>query len=183
MKFYQKITYLVWNSLKNIWLHSKERKNLKDHLVYSKLHKRQSGNTKTCNRRKCVTCPHINPASKIVGPKGYFDIKSNFSCVSEGLVYVIECKKCGSLYVGETGRKLGDRFREHRRNVINRKIENEVASHFCRAGHCVEDMMISGVLCVRDSSKRKLSEQKLISKLGSVLGYGMNVDFNFQQLM
>ena len=92
-------------------------------------------------------------------------------------MYVIECKKCGSLYVGETGRKLGDRFREHRRNVINRKIENEVASHFCRAGHCVEDMMISGVLSVRDSSKRKLFQA------GCVLGHGMNVDFNFQQLM
>ena len=135
------------------------------------------------NVKKCVTCPYINSSSQIVGPKGVVKVKSHFSCVSEGLVYVIECKRCGSLYVGETGRKLSERFREHRRNVLNRKVENEVASHFCSNDHCVDDMSVCGVFSVRDTKRRKLEEQKLIFKLGCTLGHGLNVDFNFNDFV
>ena len=103
-----------------------------------------------------------------------------FTCVSEGVIYIIECKKCGSLYVGETGRRLGDRFREHRRAVINKKQDSEVACHFAADGHSIEDMSVAGVLHCHDLLTRKLKEQKLISKLGCVLGRGMNVKFNFQ---
>ena len=35
-------------------------------------------------------------------------------------VYCLTCIKCSSaVYIGETGRRLADRFREHRRHVIN----------------------------------------------------------------
>ena len=161
----------------------KRERNLKDFLVRSKLNQNIVGCTRPCDRKKCVTCPHVSKNSKIVGPKGFIKIKSNFTCISEGLIYVIECNKCGSLYVGETGRKLGDRFREHRRNVINKKTDHEVANHFCQGDHSVDDMLISGVLFVRDILKRKLLEQKFISRLGCILGSGMNVDFKFQDLL
>ena len=108
----------------------KRHRNLKDILVKAKLNTGQVGGMSACRRGRCVTCPHINNTSKLVGPKGYVDIKENFTCTSEGAVYAIECKRCGSLYVGETGRKLSERFREHRRNVLNDKSDNEVAYHF-----------------------------------------------------
>ena len=96
---------------------------------------------------------------------------------------MIECGKCGMLYVGETGRKLGDRFREHRRNVMNGKTDSEVAAHFCSDDHSVNDMLVSGLFFCSETIKRKLLEQKTIARLGCVLGHGLNVDFDFQQLL
>ena len=92
--------------------------------------------------------------------------------------------KCGHLYVGETGRRLGDRFREHRRNVINRNIDNEVSSHFLQDNHDgVENMVVRGLAFREGTWQRKLEEQRLIAKLGCVLGQGMNVDFRFPTLL
>ena len=36
------------------------------------------------------------------------------------VVYQIDCQDCESKYVGETGRMLGDRIREHKSNVVKR---------------------------------------------------------------
>ena len=54
----------------------------------------------------------------------------------------VECKRCGDVYVGETGRKLKDRFREHRLDVINKRENKEVGDHFNGQNHSVEDMTI-----------------------------------------
>ena len=97
---------------------------------------------------------------------------------------LLNAKVAESYTQGETGRKLGDRFREHRRNVINKKSDSEVAAHFNQSGHKgVEDMSVCGLLHCHDIIQRKLKEQKLIAKLGTVLGKGMNIDFNFPQLL
>ena len=161
----------------------KKDKSLKDLLVKSKLFSNAIGGTKQCQRKRCVTCKHINASDRVIGPKGYICVKEQFSCVSEGVVYVIECGKYGMLYVGETGRKLGDRFREHRRNVMNGKTDSEVAAHFCSDDHSVNDMLVSGLYFCSEIIKRKLLEQKTIARLGCVLGHGLNVDFDFQQLL
>ena len=88
------------------------------------------------------------------------------------------------MYVGETGRRLADRFTEHRRDVISNKTEKEVASHFNSPGHNgTEDMSVLGLQSAHDLIKRKLLESKLIAKLGCVLGRGMNTDFNFAILL
>ena len=51
--------------------------------------------------------------------------------------------------------------------------QSEVAGHFSADDHSVDDMSISGVMYCRDIKTRKLKEQKLISKLGCVLGRGI----------
>ena len=62
-------------------------------------------------------------------------------------------------------------------------LENEVSSHFCSNGHNLNDMKVRGLKYVSDVAKRKLEEQRLIAKLGCVLGKGMNVDFDFPGLL
>ena len=101
-------------------------------------------------------------SSKVIGPKGFIDIKENFTCVSEGVIYVIECKECGSLYVGETCRKLGDRFREHRRKVLNNKVDNEIAAHFFSGDHSVKDMAVCGLYYCRETVRRKCWNRSLL---------------------
>ena len=42
------------------------------------------------------------------------------SCHSKNLIYLIECKKCHLQYIGEAlKRQLNERFREHRRSILN----------------------------------------------------------------
>ena len=45
-----------------------------------------------------------------------FSSKLNKS-TSANVVYCITCTLCKKIYIGETGRRLGDRFREHPRDV------------------------------------------------------------------
>ena len=42
-------------------------------------------------------------------------ITDRFTCTSANVIYCITCTLCNKLYIGETGRRLGDRFRELRR--------------------------------------------------------------------
>ena len=163
----------------------KRDRSLRDLLACSTLKCANStSGTSKCNKSRCLTCVHINDSKMIVGPKGTFTVRSSFTCASEGLIYAIECNKCGETYIGETGRKLKDRFREHRRFVTINKADNEVAAHFNRTDHDgVHDMRVCGLLYCSDVQERKLKEQKIISKLGTVLGRGMNTDFNFPHLL
>ena len=44
-------------------------------------------------------------------------ITDHFTCTSANVIYCITCTYCNKLYIGERGRQLGDRFREHLRDV------------------------------------------------------------------
>lgn len=158
--------------------------NLKDILVHSvtKSSHPEAG-TFSCGRTRCYTCRYVIPAKTIQGPKGLFNIKDKFTCISKALIYAIECEKCGHIYVGETGRRLGDRFVEHRLSVIKKDQTKAVGEHFSSIGHSVEDMKVSGLVSVTDLHRRKLLEQKIIGKLGCLQGLGgMNIDFNFMNV-
>ena len=133
-------------------------------LVRSSLETEIPGGTTQCNRGRCLT--FIVDNQHVIGPKGHVVVKDTFTCTSEGVVYAIECKMSGSSYVGETGRRLADRFREHQNNVLKNRTDNEIASHFNQDDHGVEDMQVCGVLSIRDIKSRKLAEQKLIARLG-----------------
>ena len=76
----------------------------------------QSGTFK-CARSRCKTCPFIHNVEKISGPKRSIKITDHFTCTSVNVIYCITCTFCNKLYIGETGRRLGDRFREYVRDV------------------------------------------------------------------
>ena len=69
-----------------------------------------------CARSRCKNCPFVQNADKISGPKQSVKITDRFTCTSANVIYCIICTLCKKLYIGETGRRLGDRFREHLRD-------------------------------------------------------------------
>ena len=85
-----------------------------------------------CARSRCKTCPFVQNADKISGPKRSVKITDRFTCTSANVVYCITCTLCKKLYIGETGRRLGDRFREHLRDVEkdDKDASKPVARHF-----------------------------------------------------
>ena len=59
-------------------------------------------------------------------------ITDHFNCTSASVIYYISCTRGKKLYIGETERRLGDRFREHLRDVEkdDKNASKPVARHF-----------------------------------------------------
>ena len=158
-------------------------KNLKDLLVRSSLPRNlphQSPGTFPCNRTVCRTCPHVNSSSTIATPKGHVYITGHFSCIAEHVVYCLSCTKCPSIvYIGETGRRLANRFREHRRDIINGRNDLPVPAHFNQPNHTLEDMKVAVLKAgLANQEYRKKQEMRLIFKYGTVGPRGLNQDLS-----
>ena len=54
-----------------------------------------------------------------------------------GVVYEIPCKDCASSYIGQTGRQLGDRLKEHKSKAPSRK-PSAVSEHSFDAHHKID---------------------------------------------
>ena len=76
--------------------------------------------------------------------------------------------------IGETGRRMADRFREHRREVINGKNDLHVPAHFNQPNHTLEDMKVA----VLKAGLVK-QEMRFIFRQGTVARSGLDQDFNF----
>ena len=170
----------------NSWVLGAYRRNtnLRDSWVSSNL---QSGantedepnGTFPCRRPRCKTCAHTNPASQINTPGGPLTIRQRFSCTTSNLVYIITCRACTLSYVGEIGRRLGDRFCEHLRSV-SKKADLPVAKHFSSPGRTTDDMMVAVVRAgLHNTRDRHRAECRLIFKCKTLQPRGINIDFNF----
>ena len=88
-------------------------------------------NTKIKRRRENFSCHSKNAENQ-----GQVNVTGHYFCIMENVVYCLTCTKCPSaVYIGETGRRLADRFREHRRDVINGRNDLPVPAHFNQANH------------------------------------------------
>ena len=153
---------------------SKRDKNLSNVLVKSTLKFDHQPGTFKCSRGLCRTYPFISNANKISGPKRTFAITDHFSCISTNLIYCITCTSVMQkkiIDIGETGRRLGDRFREHLRDVeINYKDASKpVARHFNLPNHSQKHMEVCGLsLHLGNTESRKNIGQKFIFQIGTL---------------
>ena len=110
----------------------KRDKNIGNFLVRSVFQTSDQPGTFKCARARCKTCPFIRNVEKISGPKRSIKITDHFTCTSANVIYCITYTLCKKVYIGETGRRLGDRFREHLRDVEkdDKNASKPVARHF-----------------------------------------------------
>ena len=119
---------------------------------------------------------------KISGPKRSIKITDHFTCTSVNVIYCITCTLCKKLYIGETGRRLGDRFREHLRDVEkdDKDASKPIARHFNLPNHSMQHMAVCGVsLHQGNTESRKNLEQKFIFQIGTLYPNGSNERFSF----
>ena len=88
-------------------------KNLHNSLVKGSLSTELEPGTFKCSCKQCNTCPFITNTVSISGPKNPTQITNHFNCTSRNVIYCIWCTSCSQLYIGETGRRLGDCCHEH----------------------------------------------------------------------
>ena len=94
---------------------------------------------------------------------------------------MIQCNRCNLQYIGETKRRLKDRFNEHHRTIDNPNTKSKpttVAQHFLSSpNHTANDMQlipIEKVFSNRDSI-RKAREAFLILKGRTIDPEGLNI--------
>ncbi len=148
--------------------------NFAKHVIKSRLPEDEIPGTFPCGRSRCKTCNHILNTDTEVGPSGSVDIQKSFQCTPKGIIYHVTCLRCGDLYIGETGRMLADRFREHLADIRNATVSKEVASHFNEAGHNIDDVAVSGITYQPMISQRCIKEARLIGNIGTLVPLGMN---------
>ena len=111
--------------------------NLRKRLVRNRMYDR------VCTTTQCVICPSGKPGD----------------CMIVGSIYCIECTGCGEQYIGETGRKLYIRLKEHIRGrdkslqgtaLGNHRIMSHQGAHF--------DIRVTVLGVESDVSARKLLE-------------------------
>ena len=97
-------------------------------------------------------------------------ISRAFPPISSTVLPVPYAKKI--IDIGETGRRLGDRFREHLRDVeINYKDASKpVARHFNLPNHPQKHMAVCGLSLhdLGNTESRKNIEQKFIFQIGTL---------------
>ena len=160
----------------------KRDKNIGNFLVRSAFKSDNQPGTFKCTRTRCKTCPFISNMVKISGPNRSAKISDHFTCISANVIYCITCTLCKKIYIGETGRRLADRFREQLRDVEKNDTDasKPVARHFNLPNHSHHNMTICGLsLHHGNTESRKNLEQKFIFQLGTLYPHGINERLSF----
>ena len=102
-----------------------------------------------CNMKRCCTCKYIDCRSTIKssvnGRVFSINIPTDVNWLSSNIIYAITWTRnnCGIQYVGQTGRHLKVRFREHLYKIRNaKKLKKFLYNHFRITGHTINDVII-----------------------------------------
>ena len=95
-------------------------------------------------------------------------------------LYCITCTLCKKLYIGETGRRLGDQFREHLHDVEkdDKNTSKPVASHLNLPNHSKQHMAVCSLS--QHQGSRETLEQKFIFQIGTLNPHSINERFSFK---
>ena len=138
-----------------------------------------------CYNNDCRYCPKINTKGKICSgttQRSYIS-KTNVSCQSSNVVYCMSCKKCGIQYVGQTKRRIMDRFQDHFYKISRNIQGSDIAQHFNSTDHQgladVEIHIVDFVHCNPESERAKklrhTIEKNWIFRLKSQTPDGLNL--------
>ena len=131
----------------------------------------------------CATCPYITNGLKYYTFSSTGEtrnITSHITCNTKNLIYMVQCNRCHLQYIGETKRRLKDRFNEHRRLVDKTNTKSKpttVSEHFLsQPNHCHTDMQLIPLELIHSSrdSIRKARESFLIDLAGILEPHGLN---------
>ena len=92
-----------------------------------------------------------------------YPITQILSCKSKNVIYLVTCKKCNMQYVCSTSNEFKTRFRNHKSSVITKKRTCEVAIHFNKEPHALQDFefLIIEQLCNLSANNNTLDDRLL----------------------
>ena len=122
---------------------------------------------KNCITRRYITDGRTNYTFSATGE--IRTIHDHIDCNSKNLIYMIHCLRCNKQYIGETKRRLKDRFNEHRRPVDRPTPSSRptaVSDHFLSDNHSPNDIELIPLELIHSSrdALRKAREAYLIER-------------------
>jgi hypothetical protein len=159
----------------------KQPQNLKKMLCCAKLPAEKTRTTrqligvKPCNT-PCSICPYIHLSKEINSSvtKQKFLMTGQYNCSTRGLIYLTTCSHCKKQYVGQTGRTLRERIKEHLLNIYHKR---EVTGlHYSLPGHSHGDLKVQVIEKVTPNtpSYRLEREELWIKRLATKFPHGLN---------
>ena len=125
---------------------------------------------------RCKICNFIHNMEKMSGPMRSIKITDHFTRTSANVIYCITCTYCKKLYIGNPGRRLGDRFPECLCDVERNDMDasKPVARHSDLPNHSKQHMAVYGLSLHLDVSEScKTAEQKcILSPIATGTGIG-----------
>ncbi len=153
-------------------------RSLRDILVNAdvKTKKPQCIGCSTCTKH-CATCNKIMCCKEVVGQHTHykFKIRNQLNCQSKYILYMLQCRRCGIQYVGQTSNSLNTRVIAHMAD-IKKKKDTTVSKHYNSMGHSGSDLQ-AVALCrtSEDLNVRMRHEEAMILLLGTYPPGGLNV--------
>ena len=119
----------------------KHDKKIGNFLVRNSFQTTDQSGTFICAHSWCKTCPFIE---KMSGFKRSIKITYHFTCTSANVIYCITCTYCNKLYIGETGRWLGEWFPEHLHDVERdvKDASKPIVRHLNLPNHSTQHMAV-----------------------------------------
>jgi hypothetical protein len=90
-----------------------------------------------------------------------------------GTIYLIGCKQCGPLYVGESGCFLRTRISHHLAD-ISANNQQPISIHFNQSNHSSSDFKFQAIDYNNDITKRRSLESRWIKRLNTLHPVGLN---------
>ena len=139
---------------------------------------------KKCQKIDCKVSPYsANFKFLFLKNNLFLPIKNNSNCDSSFFIYIIICIRCNSFYIGEYGRLVKDRLKEHLyciKTFIPYVKFNSVSKHFNLKGYNYSEDFKFLILNTNllNMDERKHIERKLILLLKNFDIKIMNEDFS-----
>ena len=159
----------------------KQPPNLRSMLVRAKLAtksrpSRVNTGTHKCGK-ECKLCPYINSEKQFKSTitKEIIKYKSDFSCTTVGVIYLVTCNKCNIQYIGQTTRKFNTRMKEHI-TAIKKCEDTVIGTHFNSVGHSLANFSVQIIekVCPNETHILLERERFWILKFNTILPLGLN---------
>ena len=115
------------------------------------------------NAHKCTVCKRRKTSRLHCTGGNYYP--TNFNCDDTNVIYCLQFTQCPSTYIGQTGRKLKIRIKEHLRAIKSNKPNSSVAIHMNK--HTEPDFTVSVLGTDENVFKRLVIESIWIQLMGS----------------
>ena len=137
--------------------------------------KRRLIGVKPCNQ-PCSICPYVKLSKefKSTHTKEVFLMNGQYNCSSKGIIYLTTCTQCKKQYVGQSGRQLKERVKEHLLNIYHKKEVSGI--HYSLPGHthCNLSVQVIEQVTPNTPSYRLEREEHWIKKLATKNPFGLN---------
>ena len=93
---------------------------------------------------------------------GNFVIK-NTPCSDTGVVYRINCKDCDSFYIGQSGKSLNTRIKQHKYSIKTAQLSNALFVHLNNNNHGIDFGNSKVISKIKNINNRYIVESALIN--------------------